>query len=107
MDIQGFARRTLRRTWGIILLALAAALLIAGVVLAEDTGPADIGPMLARWVLASAGGSASSDTGSIRLEGTFGQPVTGQSNAGTTALSAGFWGGFQENYPLFLPAVTK
>lgn len=74
-----------KRDW-MILTALAASLLLAGVTLAAPGAPT-----VDWWVLG--GGDAGGTAGNVALHATAGQPVVGLDEDGGYAVCAGFWCG--------------
>jgi|GEM_PF-946804 len=99
MNTRFFLKRSIWRT---LVLALAGLLLVVRIAVAQGGIPA-----IERWLFGAGGGS--SQGGVVQLDGTFGQPVTGQSAGGAVALSAGFWtgGAATIQHSLYLPAVVR
>lgn len=81
------------------LVALAAMLLLAGIVSADGI------PTVERWVIGGGGGSVSG--GSYRLNGTVGQPIVGTATSGSHQLCAGFWCGAMPDHAVYLPLVLR
>jgi hypothetical protein len=83
----------------ILLLAVATLAVFTTVVLAQ--GDYAIG----RSVIAGGGGF--SVGGAYDLQGTVGQPVTGDSSQGDYSVSSGFWGWVQSFFDVYLPLVRR
>jgi hypothetical protein len=84
-----------KQFWIAPVVGLLLVLMSAIVVLAID------GTAVDWWVVA--GGGAPSNTDSITMNGTLGQPVVGLSSGGNVSLSAGYWAAGAEyliNFPL-------
>ena len=85
----------------ILVVWLAAALLVLAVVMvASASETVSIG-----WQVLSAGGSSASG-GSVSLDSTLGQPITGISSAGSAWLGAGYWYA-EQPVQLFLPVLRR
>ena len=88
-----------RTTW-MLVGALIASLLVAGVALAAASDPA-----IDWWVVGAGGGSESASGSS--LGGTAGQWVVGSDTVDTTQLDSGFWGGVVGGHTVFVPLVLR
>ena len=62
------------------------------------------GPAIDWWVINGGGGRLSN--GSVTLDGTLGQPVTGVSTGGSAWLGAGYWYADQP-VQIFLPLLRR
>lgn len=87
-------------TFGVLILALALGLLLAGLALANS------GPEPVRAVLG--GGASDSAAPGLTLRATLGQPVVGVVSApgGDITLGQGFWG-LGPPYSIYLPVVLR
>ena len=91
----------MKRKWiftgisAILLLTLAA----ASLALANGSGPE-----FAWWVFS--GGGSPSSAGTVSMNDTLGQPVTGASSSGNVTLESGYWAGL--GYALlYLPLIRR
>ena len=85
-------------------IALTLALLLA---LALAVGLAQAGSYAVTWqVLAGGGGPVASSGGSVSLNGTSGQPVSGPSAGGAVTLGAGYWHAGAAS-PVYLPIILR
>jgi len=85
--------------WTALLTALAALLLLAGVILANGT------PSIDRYVIGGGGGH--SEATPYALDGTIGQPVVGLASGDGYELCSGFWCGAAVEYKIYLPLVLR
>jgi hypothetical protein len=93
-----------KRLWTALLLALAALLILAGVVLAQSGGDYDL-----TWSTID-GGGGTSEGGDYSLSGTAGQYDAGNLLGGSYTLDGGFWvKGIQQilEHLIHLPLVLK
>ncbi len=91
---------------------LASGLLIAVVVasgllapIASSVLAAPLAGAIDWWVVAAGGGPSSA--GSVAIDSTVGQPITGDSAGSNVTLGAGYWYGVQARSILYLPAVLR
>jgi hypothetical protein len=94
------AMEAIMKNRGLIIftITLLSTLLIAAGVLAAS-------PAVDWSALTSGGGSASG--GQVSLEAALGQPVIGNSSAGSISLQAGFWYSDGTGSTVFLPLVSR
>ena len=100
------------RKAGNVLFALAALLLLTGVVLnqAQDMALAQTGGGYdLTWSTVDGGGATFSTGGDYTLGGTIGQPDAGLLTGGDYTLGGGFWGGgaAAAEYRIYLPVVVR
>ena len=94
----------MKRKW-MILVALIASLLLAGIAVAAPSGHS-----VDWWVMGGGGGSGSA--GNISLNGTVGQAVVGVDGSGDYVVCAGFWYGLgpcgePPGFSVYLPTVLR
>jgi hypothetical protein len=90
----------------LILALLIAVCLLLGAGQALQVAQASDPPGIGWWVLSPGGGPASGEA--ITLNATLGQPVVGQSSAGSTLLKAGYWAAAPEGEAMiYLPVLRK
>ena len=100
----------LLRKYQVIALGLAALLLLLGGAAAVAGNVIPPRP----WQVFSSGGAASAN-GTISLNGSLGQPVSGPAAGGEVTLGAGYWYGIRRgaegepprSYQIYLPLVVK
>ena len=63
-------------------------------------------PAIDWWVVAGGGGSASG-SGEVALQDTVGQPIVGLASQDGTWLEAGYWGGLEGGYTIYLPLTLR
>jgi hypothetical protein len=108
------------RRWLAVLCALAALLLLAGGVLAQNEpgrGPDLTGlgkPVrsaggygLSWWTVDGGGGRSASAGGEYHLEGTIGQPDAGPLTGTGYRVTGGFWVGGKVIYDVYLPLLMR
>lgn len=62
---------------------------------------------LNRYVIGSGIGMEVDSVGAIYLQGTFGQPITGQSEREAIVLSSGYWARSGSGYSLYIPIILR
>jgi len=84
----------------LILIGIIALILLgSGSVLAASNAQIDW------WVIGAGGGTVQSPGGEIVLQGTIGQPFTGNSQVEGIAVCSGFWCQLEAIMEIFLPLV--
>jgi hypothetical protein len=103
----------MRRIVSTTLLTLLGVLLIISLTYARPDGrPAAVAPASAGgnytldWSTID-GGGGTSNSGSLAISGTVGQPDPASASGGAYTLSGGFWPGAQPDYRLRLPLLKR